>query len=412
VATFTVGTSTDVPQCFQWFRNDGAGPVAIAGAVGARYSLTATPADNGAKFSVQVSMVGVASQTSSEAILTVGADTTRPTVLSVVANAAGTSLTVTYSEPMGPSAAVAGNYTINGTAASSVTLDGTATVATVVPGAPLLTGGCTLNAVRISGVSDQAAPTPNLVDPNPTTVSLSAPLVVLAMDHVWKYNDLGVDLGTSWRDAAFNDSAWASGPAPLGFEPGTPQVPVVTTAIGATTATNTSYFRTHFTLGMAPNTIATLQLNEIVDDGAVYYFNGVEVHRSYMDPAPAVINFNTLTAGGTGGPEPVNGTHTVVSVTIPTTGLVAGDNVLAVELHPASLTSSDSEFAAQLVAVLCHPTLPIQHVGSQVRLTWTDAAYRLETGPTPNGRWTARAGASGLTLTSSPGNAFFRLVAP
>jgi hypothetical protein len=412
VATFSVGTSTDVPQCYQWYRNDGLGAVEIPGAVGARYSLTATPADNGAKFSVKVSMIGVPSQTSAEATLTVGDDTTRPTVLSVAANAAGTSLTVTYSEPMGPSAAVAGNYTINGTPASSATLNGSATVATVVPASPLQGAGCTLHQVRISGVRDQAA-SPNLINPDPTTVSLSVPTVeILPLNATWKYNDTGADLGTSWRDVGFNDTAWPSGPAPLGFEPGTPQVPVVATAISDVTTNKTAYFRTHFNLGVAPATILFIQLNEIVDDGAVYYLNGVEAHRSYMAAAPAVISASDLTLGGTGGPEPVNGTHTVVAVNIPKTGLVAGDNVLAVELHPSSLTSSDSEFAAQLSIVQCLPTLTIQHVGSQVRLTWTDAAYRLETAPTPNGPWTAQAGASGVMLTSSAGNAFFRLAAP
>jgi hypothetical protein len=410
VVTFTVGTSTDVPQCYQWYRNDGLGAVEIPGAVGARYSLTATLGDNGAKFSVKVSMIGVPSQTSAEGTLTVGADTNRPTVLSVAANAAGTSLTVTYSEPMGPSAAIAANYTINGVAASSATLNGSATVATVVPASPLQGAGCTLHQVRISGVRDQASVS-NLLNPDPTTVSLSVPTVeILPLNATWKYNDTGTDLGTSWRDVGFIDAAWPSGPAPLGFEPGTPQVPVVATPISDVTTNKTAYFRTHFNLAVAPSSVLLLQLNEIVDDGAVYYLNGVEAHRSYMPAAPAVIDASTLATGG--GPEPVNGTHTVVAVTIAKTGLVAGDNVLAVELHPSSLTSSDSEFAAQLSIVQCLPTLVIQHVGSQVRLTWTDAAYRLETAPTPNGPWTAQAGASGLMLTSSAGNAFFRLVTP
>jgi hypothetical protein len=309
---------------------------------------------------------------------------------------------------MGPSAAIAGNYTINGTPASSATLDGSATVATVVPASPLQGAGCTLHQVRISGVRDQAA-SPNLINPDPTTVSLSVPTVqILPLNATWKYNDTGTDLGTSWRDVGFIDAAWPSGPAPLGFEPGTPQVPVVATAISAVTTNTTAYFRTHFTLGVAPSTVLFLQLTEIIDDGGVYYINGVEAHRSYM-PAGA-ITASTLATGG--GPEPVNGTHTAVSVTIPATGLVAGDNVLAVELHPSSLTSSDSEFAAQLSIVSCVPTLTIQHVGSQVRLTWNDAAYRLETAPTPNGPWTAQAGASGVMLTSSAGNAFFRLTTP
>lgn len=409
VVTFTVGTSTDVPQCYQWYRNDGLGAVEIPGAVGARYSLTATLGDNGAKFSVKVSMIGVPSQTSAEATLTVGADTTRPTVLSVKANLAGTSLTVTFSEPMGPSAATAANYSINGTPASSATLDASATVATVVTASPLQGAGCTLHQVRISGVRDQAA-SPNLINPDPTTVSLSVPLVqILPLNATWKYNDSGTDLGTSWRDVGFNDTAWLSGPAPLGYETGTPQDPVVATPISFVTSNTTAYFRTHFNLSIVPSTIATLALVEVLDDGAVYYLNGVELHRNRM--AAGTVTATTLATAG--GPEPTNGIHTAEGPTsIGKAGLVQGDNVLAVEVHPNSLTSSDSIFAAQLNYILCLPSLVIEHVGSQVRLTWTDPAYRLETAPTPNGPWTGRAGASGLMLTSSTGNAFFRLVTP
>lgn len=406
VATFSVGTSSDALKCYQWLRNG----AEIPNANGSSYTLTVAQGDDGAKFSVRVSILGGNTVTSSEATLTVGQDRTPPTVVSVAANTAGTTLTVTFSEPMGASAANAANYTVNGVAASSATLNAAATVATVVLSAPLSAGGCTLSQVSIAGVTDQATQ-PNVVSPNPTVVSLSSPYIqVLALGATWKYNDSGADLGTAWQATTFNDSAWLSGPAPLGFEPGTPQVPVVATPIAELTKTNIAYFRTHFNLAVAPSSVVVLQLGEIVDDGAVYYLNGVELHRSYMPAAPAVITATTLATGG--GPEPTDGTHTLVTVNVPATALVAGDNVLAVELHPSSLTSSDSEFAAQLNIVQCVPSLAIQHVGSEVKVTWSDAAYRLETAPAPNGPWTIRAGKSGLQLPSAAGNGFFRLVTP
>src|SRR5437879_7595412 len=34
---------------------------------------------------------------------------------------------------------------------------------------------------------------------------------------VWKYLDDGSDQGTGWTSLAFDDSAWQSGPAPLGY---------------------------------------------------------------------------------------------------------------------------------------------------------------------------------------------------
>ena len=34
---------------------------------------------------------------------------------------------------------------------------------------------------------------------------------------IWKYNDLGVDLGSAWKDINFNDATWNQGNAPLGY---------------------------------------------------------------------------------------------------------------------------------------------------------------------------------------------------
>ena len=129
-----------------------------------------------------------------------------------------------------------------------------------------------------------------------------------------------------------------------------------------------------------------------------------------MPDAPAVITAATLATAS--GPEPVDGNHTVENISISKAALVAGDNVLAVELHPSSLTSSDSIFGASIRIVLCVPALVVQHVGSQVKLTWGDAAYRLETAPEVTGPWTSQAGASGVSVPASPNNAFFRLVNP
>ena len=406
-ATFSVGTSSDALKCYQWFR-DG---VAIPNAVNSQYRLVVQNSDNGAVFSVVVSIIGGNTATSGNATLTVGADTIRPTVLSVAANAAGTQITVNYSEAMDPtSAASAANYTVAGAAPASVTLNGSGTVATLVLASPLASGGCTLSEVRITGVKDTAT-VGNLVNPNPTVVSLSSPFVeILALGATWKYDDSGTDLGTAWSATAFDDSAWLSGAAPLGFEPAVAQVPVIATPIAEGTKGGTAYFRTHFTLGVDPATVAVLRMSAVIDDGAVVYLNGVEAARVRMPLAPAVITAATL--ANASGPEPTDGTHTVEAINLPKTALVAGDNVLAVELHASSLTSSDSIFGGSISIVLCVPTLVVERVGSQVKLTWGDAAYRLETAPTVDGPWAAQAGASGVSVPASPNNAFFRLVNP
>lgn len=399
VATFSVGTSSDAFKCYQWLR-DG---VEIPNANGTSYSFTAGSGDNGAKFSVRISIIGGNTETSSEATLTVAADTIRPTVVSASTDAAGVNVTVTFSEPMGASAAIAGNYTINGANPTSATLT-SPTVVTLVAASPV--EDCVRNALVITGAADTAG---NAVNPNPTTVNFTKPQVLVALDAAWRYDDSGVDLGTAWSQPGFDDSAWLSGGAPLGFEPAAAQDPAIVTALSAGSAINTAYFRIRFNLGTDPRAITSLQLTEVLDDGAVYYFNGVEARRTRM--ADGTVAFATL--ANASGPEPTDGTHTVEGPTaIATTGLVYGENVLAVEVHPSSATSSDSIFAAQLTATVgnCVPPLTVTRSGNSIVLTWPDASFSLEKASAVTGPWAPQSGASGVSVPATPNNAFFRLV--
>ena len=89
----------------------------------------------------------------------------------------------------------------------------------------------------------------------------------------------------------------------------------------------TYYFRKNFTFAGNAAT-ASLRMDSVVADGAVYYLNGVEVLRrnmpggtvSYATPASSIV-----TAPAYGG-----------MVSLPTDALVQGNNVLAVEVHMAS----------------------------------------------------------------------------
>ena len=84
----------------------------------------------------------------------------------------------------------------------------------------------------------------------------------------------------------FTDTAWAGGPAMLGFGDLNGQLPA--TAINPTSSRITTYFRRTFNVAN-PRQFGDLTLNLLRDDGAVVWLNGVEVHRSNMPGAPAVI---------------------------------------------------------------------------------------------------------------------------
>src|SRR3989442_9007832 len=47
-----------------------------------------------------------------------------------------------------------------------------------------------------------------------------AQVSLISTGAVWKYLDNGSDQGSAWRASAFDDSAWASGPAQLGYGDG------------------------------------------------------------------------------------------------------------------------------------------------------------------------------------------------
>ncbi len=110
----------------------------------------------------------------------------------------------------------------------------------------------------------------------------------------------------------------------------------------------THYFRKSFTFNDDPDR-TTLQLGSIIDDGAVFYLNGVEIHRQNM-PGGAP-TFGTLASS-----EVVDA---VFSDTITLDGslLIQGTNVLAVEVHQDSLTSTDMMFGATLTKTVT-PTPP------------------------------------------------------
>jgi len=160
---------------------------------------------------------------------------------------------------------------------------------------------------------------------------------------IWKYDDSGANLGTAWRDPSYNDSSWSSGAALLYYDPDPLPAPKNTLLDKGNKIT--FYFRTEFTFsGFLDNSNDfSLLLNPVIDDGAVFYLNGVEVYRFNM-PAGEILS-TTFAAGRVGeasftGPYNINFSE-----------LVQGTNVFAVEVHQHHPDSSDVVFGMELYAV-------------------------------------------------------------
>jgi hypothetical protein len=186
----------------------------------------------------------------------------------------------------------------------------------------------------------------------------------------WRYLSDGTDAGTAWRATAFDDSTWSVGEAELGYGDGDEATTVSPRGL-------TSYFRRAFTVS-DPASITALSLLLQRDDGAVVYLNGVEVARSNM-PAGAVTATTPASSDVSGTAE-----KTFVSLPVSVSGLVAGTNVLAVEVHNVT-SSTDLSFDAELVPTRVGPpgTGPLVAAG---------AAWRWLDGRTPPAAgWTAPA---------------------
>jgi hypothetical protein len=217
---------------------------------------------------------------------------------------------------------------------------------------------------------------------------------------VWKYLDDNSNQGTAWRDPAFNDSTWKSGPAQLGY--GDSDEATVVNGGPSTARYVTTYFRRTFDVQSVAG-LRNLTVNVLRDDGVVVYLNGTEIFRSNM-PEGATITSSTLATTAIGGADE----STFYPGPVSTTLIKAGSNTLAVEIHQANGTSSDISFDLELIGNISSQNVaPIVNAGPDVAITLPAAANLsgsvIDDGlPTPPG-----APANQWTKVSGPGTVTF-----
>lgn len=157
----------------------------------------------------------------------------------------------------------------------------------------------------------------------------------------WKYwaNTLA-NFPTNWQTTGYNDAAWPSGNGQLGYGDGDE-----TTVIPYGPDPNNKYITTYFrkTVNIPnPSLYGSIRLNAYRDDGIVVYVNGTEVWRDNMPTG--TVNYSTLasTAASDDG-------NSIQTITLGTGApFVAGNNVIAVEVHQNAVTSSDLSFDMQI----------------------------------------------------------------
>ncbi|MEY2410793.1 MAG: hypothetical protein QOF48_3463 [Verrucomicrobiota bacterium] len=219
-----------------------------------------------------------------------------------------------------------GTYAITGLAPGSYTLSALETVSAsptfIHPffGNPVIVGP---NAANLDFIVGTGAP----------------PVAIVAVGSTWKYLATGVDQGTAWRAPAFDDTIWPTGTAQFGYGEGD-EATVISYGPNPLAKYTTSYFRRAFPVANA-GMLTNLTVSLLRDDGGIVYLNGVEIFRSNM-PAGAA-SYSTFASGAIDD-------QVFFSGPVPNGVLVTGNNVLAVEIHQADLTTSDASFDLHLDA--------------------------------------------------------------
>ena len=173
------------------------------------------------------------------------------------------------------------------------------------------------------------------------SINMFAQTNLVTRESVWKYLDNGSDQNSGWISPSFDDSGWTSGNAELGYGDGN-ETTVVSFGANANNKYITTYFRKSFNVGN-PADFISLTLNILRDDGAVVYLNGSEVYRTNLPDG--TIGYQSLAISTIGGADETTFLQTVINSNL----LVTGNNVLAVEIHQSSPTSSDIGFDLELI---------------------------------------------------------------
>ncbi|MFP4476886.1 MAG: hypothetical protein ACLFOY_15105 [Desulfatibacillaceae bacterium] len=166
----------------------------------------------------------------------------------------------------------------------------------------------------------------------------------------WLVDNSGAAPADGWSySTTFNDAAWTSAAAPVGYTLGYLNL-VASGGTAISTGSTTVYFRKEFSLTEQQiGLMNSVKLRVWRDDGVVVYLNGRQILKNNLPTS--FVDYDTTALSAI-----TQFTKTYLEVTVPTTALVAGDNLLAAEVHGASGSDADLLFDAGLAGVLARPT--------------------------------------------------------
>ncbi len=160
----------------------------------------------------------------------------------------------------------------------------------------------------------------------------------------WKYHDTGGSPGENWLAAEFDDSAWKSGKAPLGY--GEEDI-ATKLSFGEDEFDKhpAAFFRRTIRIPDEGAGFAKLKASIRCDDGAAFYLNGKSIGRYNLGSDPVTHETHARrTVGGS-----LEGQFAAFD--IPGDQLKPGKNILAISVHQVSATSSDLVLDMEIVGL-------------------------------------------------------------
>jgi hypothetical protein len=184
---------------------------------------------------------------------------------------------------------------------------------------------------------------------------------------MWAYWDQSSYPDDTWRLSTYAEDGWAYGLARLGYGIGGEST-IVNANDGTGTKRNPSVlFRKVFDV-VDPAAYTALHLFLQRDDGIAVHLNGIRVHTENL---PATFTLADLAPAEAPANEHTEWRHYLIDPK----RLLAGRNLLAVEVHQNSLTGTDLNFDLQLSGDLSGtPKLYLSRNGDTLQLSWP-AAY-------------------------------------
>jgi len=186
---------------------------------------------------------------------------------------------------------------------------------------------------------------------------------VIAVGEEWRWAAGRSQPPANWNSTSFRDTGWNLGQSGFGYSSDASELRAVRTVLDDMAAGEYTsiYVRKTFELAN-PATLAGLVLRVEYDDAFVAYVNGVEVGRRNIGTAGTPPTFDTLAAGA--------GETMVAEIDLLAfrASLRSGSNLIAIQGHNASATSSDFVLVPSIIEATPLPAGAIASLPAQILL--------------------------------------------